>query len=276
MELFLNTLSDNVIVRDRKILNGKEIDFYLPDNKFAAEFDGLFWHSNKYCETTYHLDKTEVCEKEKIDLIHIFEDEWIFKKEIVKSLIKSKLNIYDTIIDISNCQLKFIEENVVKEFLNKNHLNGYIVNLIAIGILYDNDLISIMLFDKKRGGNDFNEYELLRYCNKLNTNIVGGVKKMLNYFIELYSPKSIITFVDRRYSCAEIFKELNFKFIKNTEPNYWYFKKNKLIRHHRYNFRKEILINEGFDQTKTEFNIMKERGYLRIYDCGSIIFELNL
>ena len=39
-------------------------------------------------------------------------------------------------------------------------------------------------------------------------------------------------------------------------------------RHHRYNFRKDQLVKEGFDASKSEFTIMEERGYYRIYDSG--------
>ena len=32
-------------------------------------------------------------------------------------------------------------------------------------------------------------------------------------------------------------------------------------------------IIQGFDKNKTEKDIMKERGYNRIYDCGSLKFK---
>jgi hypothetical protein len=34
------------------------------------------------------------------------------------------------------------------------------------------------------------------------------------------------------------------------------------------------LVSKGYDATKTEFEIMNELGYERIWDCGSFKFEL--
>ena len=136
-----------------------------------------------------------------------------------------------------------------------------------------------MTFGKKRVamGNKINiegEYEMHRFCNKLNTNVIGGASKLLSYFIKTYKPKSILTFADRRYSNGNLYKQLCFNFIENTKPNYWYFKKNEMIRYYRFKFRKDILVKEGYDKNKTEKEIMIDRGYLRIYDCGNMKFEI--
>lgn len=278
---FLKELNVIFIIGDKNLLKRKEIDIYLPNYNFAIEFDGLFWHSNIYISNNYHLYKTEECQKQGIQLIHIFEDEWILKKEIVKSIIKSKLNIIDNKIYARKCEIKEINNKICSEFLENNHIQGNINCKIKIGLYYDNELISIMTFGKKRLalGNktqNNNEYEMLRFCNKLNTQIIGGASKMLKYFIKTYNPKSIITFADRRYSQGMLYKKLGFHFINNTKPNYWYVLKNEVTREHRFNYRKNVLIKEGFDASKTEHEIMAEQGYLRIYDCGSMKFEMNL
>ena len=39
--------------------------------------------------------------------------------------------------------------------------------------------------------------------------------------------------------------------------------------------KKDKLVKEGFDSLKTESEIMSERGYLRIYDCGKKKFVLE-
>ncbi len=38
------------------------------------------------------------------------------------------------------------------------------------------------------------------------------------------------------------------------------------------NFQKSKLVKEGFDPNKTEAEIMFERGFDRIWDCGSMKF----
>ena len=43
-----------------------------------------------------------------MDLIHVFEDDWLYKKEIVKSMIASRLGIYKEKIFARKCQIKEI------------------------------------------------------------------------------------------------------------------------------------------------------------------------
>jgi hypothetical protein len=115
-----------------------------------------------------------------------------------------------------------------------------------------------------------------RFCNKLNTSVIGGASKLLNHFIKIYQPKSILTFADRRYSNGKLYEKLGFEFIENTRPSYFYFKKHIMLKEHRFKYRKNILIKKGYDSAKTEFQIMDEQDYLRIYDCGCKKYFLNL
>jgi hypothetical protein len=41
------------------------------------------------------------------------------------------------------------------------------------------------------------------------------------------------------------------------------------------NYRKSMLIKDGFDPNKTEHQIMLERSMYRIYDCGTIRWEYD-
>ena len=101
------------------------------------------------------------------------------------------------------------------------------------------------------GGESTNEYEMYGFCNKLNSQVIGGASLLLNYFIKIYNPKSILAFADRRYSQGNLYKQLGFKFIKNTKPNHIYY--NNKIK-------------------ETEKEIMLEKNCLKIYDCGNMKF----
>jgi len=105
---FLETIYHKKIIHSRKdIIKPYELDIYLPDIKLAIEFNGIYWHSesiNRTVDKNYHLNKTELCEKQNIHLIHIFENEWVNKKEIIK---KKLCNI------ILNKQIKIKNINVI-------------------------------------------------------------------------------------------------------------------------------------------------------------------
>jgi hypothetical protein len=273
--LFLSENNIEYIKNDRNILNKKEIDIYIPYHNIAIEFNGIYWHSNLFKSKEYHQEKTNMCELKNIQLIQIFEDEWDNKKEIVKSIILNKLKKNNNKIYARKCIIKEVETKDKSLFLDENHIQGKVGSSINVGLYYNDMLVSIMTFGKKRKslGNKTiinDEYELIRFCNKLNTSIIGGASKLLNYFIKTYNPNEIVSYADRRWSKGDLYQKLGFKRIKNTNPNYFYIINKK--RKNRFEFRKDILIKEGFDANKTESQIMDERGILHIYDSGSILF----
>jgi hypothetical protein len=280
-ELFaqISGLTQNVLYNTKEIIPPKELDIYFPNEKFAVEFNGLYWHSDKLKEKTYHLNKLKLCEERGIRLIQIFEDEWLGKSNIVISLIKAKLGALSHKIYARKCTIKEVSFVDAKEFLDSSHLQGNCVSKYRYGLYFKDELMMIMTFGKKRknlGENHVEgEYELLRLCSKTDTSIIGGASKLLNHFIEKHNPKKIISYADKRYSDGKVYDSLNFKYEHDSPPNYYYLDKTNFKRINRFNFRKDVLVREGYDINKTEKEIMEERGYSRIYDCGNKKYVLE-
>ena len=264
-------LSVDFIKRDREILNGKEIDILIQSHKLGIEFNGVYWHSDLYKDNNYHLDKTKLANSKGYQLIHIFEDEWFYKEDIVKSIINNKLGIHKNKIYARKCDVKEVNSKDSSIFLENNHIQGKINSSIKLGLYYNNELISLMTFGKIRkslgGSHEEGVYEMYRFCNKLNYSVVGGASKLFKHFIKNYSPNKIISYSDNRYFDGSLYDKLGFIYDGETKPSYWYTK--NINRYHRFKFRKDILVKEGFDINKTEKEIMKDRGYNRIYDCGN-------
>ena len=118
------------------------------------------------------------------------------------------------------------------------------------------------------------EWELTRFCNKINFVVVGAASKLFKFFIKNYNPNKIVSYSDVRLFDGKMYETLGFNKISQSKPNYWYVIND--IRYHRFNFRKSILVKEGFDKNKTEKQIMFDRGIYRIYDCGNIRWEYTL
>ena len=267
--------SGNVITTDKTILNGKHIDIYLPDINLAIEFDGLYWHNELKKPISYHLNKTKLCKYKGIKLIHIFEDEWIYKKDIVKSMLRNKIGLTANKIFGRKCIIKEVNIKDSREFLDNNHIQGDVSAQIKLGLYYNDNLVSLMCFNepRKAKSNDFIEFELTRFCNKLNTNVIGAASKLLKYFIDNYKPKNIISYADLRWSTGDLYLTLGFTGVRNGRPNYFYVVNGKRVN--KSGFRKSKLIKSGFDSNKSEHEIMLENGIYRIYDCGKIRFELT-
>ena len=173
--------------------------------------------------------------------------------------------------------VKEITPEEKKHYLENNHIQGNDNSIIRLGLFNDNNLVGVMTFSKPRKSlgynkNEDNVYELVRFASN---NVIGGADKLLKHFIRTYNPIKIISYADRRWSQGELYKKLGFNYVSSTKPNYWY-TKNYRTREHRFNYRKNILVSKGYDVNKTEFEIMDGLGYGKIWDCGSLKFELNL
>ncbi len=268
---YLNDLNiKNLLFNNREIIKPKEIDIYIPDKKLAIECNGLYWHSEKHgIGLNYHLSKTNECEKQGIQLIHIFEDEWLFKQDIVKSRLKQilKLNLTQR-IHARKCQIKEIDSNLKNNFLERFHIQGKDNSIVKLGAFYNDELVSVMTFahgNISKGSKSIDGvWELNRFVTNNNYHIPGIASKLLKYFELNYSWNKIFSYADRRWSQGNLYQKLKFQFDSYTQPNYWYIKQNKRI--HRFNLRKKI--NESKDIP--EWILRQNEGYYRIWDCGNL------
>ena len=282
-----NIIKNKFIIstNNRNIISHSELDIYIPYKKFAIEFDGIMYHSYGKSKSSkfnnfkdedkyYHIYKTNKCNKLSITLLHIFENEWNYKKEIWKSVILNKLGLSNKIF-ARKCIIKEISYLDSKNFLEENHLQGSCLSKINIGLFYNNELVSLMTFGKSRFNKNY-DWELLRFCNKLNTSVIGGASKLLKYFRNNYKG-SIISYANKRWSNGNLYKKLGFNLVRETEPNYFYFLPNENILYNRILFQKHKLKSKLkiFDENLTETQNMYNNGYRKIYDCGNYVFELK-
>lgn len=276
---YVNEVYKGNIIQSFRTYKKYEIDIYLPELKIGFECNGLWWHSEKYKEKDYHLKKTDFFNENGIRIIHIWEDDWKFKKDIVCSRILNIIKNTTRKIYARNCYIKNISSKDLSEFLIKNHIQGKINSKIKIGLYHSitGELVSVMSFGSFRKNlgrsNVDDHYELLRFCNVNNTNVIGSASKLFKYFLKTYSPDKVISYASRDWSIGELYEKLNFSYIKKTEINYFYFHKDIGIRFNRYNYRKDKLVSEGYDKDMTEHDIMIKRGYYRVYDTGSLLYE---
>lgn len=250
-----------------------EIDCYIKDKKIGFEFNGLYWHSDKFKDKNYHLEKTNFFKEKGIRLYHIFEDEWDNKKDIVKSIIKSKLGEFDNKIFARKCEIKYVNSKDSKKFQEENHIQGKSSSSVNIGLYYNNELVSLMTFGKCRFGNY--EWELVRFVNKKNTQIIGGASKLFKKFIKDYNPSNIVSYSDTRLFDGKLYEILNFKYVHDTPPQYYYIKNN--VRFNRMGFQKKLLKRKlsSFNIELTEQENMLNNGFNRIYDCGVKVWLWN-
>ena len=89
---FVKTIYSGKIVRNYK--DHYELDLFLPELNLAIEYNGIYWHSNKFSKDDRFIKKLKYFKDKYIQIINIYEDEWRQKKKIVKQ--KTFTHIRDT------------------------------------------------------------------------------------------------------------------------------------------------------------------------------------
>ena len=257
------------------IIKRKEIDIFIPSHNIAIEYNGLRWHSDLFIsDNNYHLNKTIECAKKGIQLIHIFEDEWLYRRDIVKSKLSHILKCESNKprIDGRKCIVKHIEHKAASVFLEKNHIQGKSNATVYLGAFYNDELIGVMSFLKEDV-----KWTLNRFAthNGYVCRGIGG--KLFKYFIKQYDPSYIKSFADKRWSSKKdnMYTKLGFVLTKELPPQYTYASSKEAMtkRYHKFNFRRNILHKKYKIPITTEREMTKQLGFHRVYDCGLLKYE---
>lgn len=276
------------IQNKRTVISPYELDFYLPKHHLAIECNPTATHNSSKSDPwgeeakdfKYHQMKTDLCENQGIFLFHIFGNEWTNKRAIIESMIRNLLGVYEQRIYARNCELQEISYNDAMLFLNENHRQGNSNSSVRLGLYHDTELVSLMTFSKRRatiGAESDGEYELVRFCNKLNTQVVGGASKLFKQFVNIINPSSVMSFSDRAHTRGHLYEVLGFKEVRRSEPGYVWVNEKTDIAYNRVNAQKhnlkKFLKDESIDLSQTETHIMESHGFLKVYDSGTITWK---
>ena len=260
-------------VRVSGLIRGKqELDICFPSRNIAVEVNGVYYHHAGRKNVDFHLQKTEDCLSIGIQLMHFWDYEIIEKKPIVLSMIKSKLNDVEHIM-ARKTVVRLLTTAEATKFVNENHISGNTPATVYYGLTSHDELVAVCSFGKSRFNKNY-EWEILRYCSKLNTRVIGGFSKLFKHFISDNNPSSVITYADRRFGEGEVYKKCGFTFLHNSKPNYSWVSNNGAILK-RYQTQKHKLQNilmDRFDPTKSESENMVAAKYMQVYDCGNKVF----
>jgi hypothetical protein len=267
----LGSLESELICNSRNIISPKELDIFIPKFNLAIECNGVYWHSelqgkDKY----YHLSKTIECEKKGIDLVHVWDNAWYNKKNIILSILNSRLNNNNKLF-ARCCHVATVSTSTKKTFMEQNHLQGDAPSSVNLGLYNGPILCAIMTFSKPRFNKEF-EWELVRYVQLVNHTVVGGASKLFKYFKTYFNPKSIISYSDRSIFSGKMYSILGFNFSHYSDPGYRYFNKKipdvlfSRIMFQKHKLEKKIV---NYDPSLSEWDNMKNNNFDRIWDCGN-------
>lgn len=254
----LDSLNINYIKKDRKILGGKELDFYIPSLKLAIEYNGLYWHSSnsypEHIDKVRHRTKYEMCVKIGIQLIQLTGLDFTAIEKLLTAKLMKCNKIY-----ARNCTIVELSSDKFREFCQEHHFQGYAACKIKYGLLYNNELVACIGFNR---ANKY-DWELTRLV--FDNAIVGGSSKMLKYFRNNHTG-SIVSYSSNSYSNGNVYNVLGFKEVAETKYDMWYVDNNKQCLLNRRNFQKKKLDSKlyKYDNKLTEIHNMLNNGY-RVY-----------
>jgi hypothetical protein len=264
---WLTSIGIDHVNNDRTLIAPYELDIYIPKYNLAIEYCGIYFHSelsgNK--DKKYHMTKYINAHANNITLLTIFDHEWINKQNIVKNIILNKLHA--NVVKMAGRKLRVtkLSQTEATTFCDNHHIQGHLhgesYGLIdKLGNIY-----AVMVFGKNRFSTN-KQWEIYRFCTT--GTVHGAMSKLLRAFCKIHKPESITTYVDHRYGTGDSYAKLGF--IKcDTTIGFQYVDKHGGL-HNRMKFQKHKLIknNPNIDKTLTEWQLMQQQGYDRIWDAG--------
>ena len=267
---FEQLLIQNNISFEREVTVGRFIyDFKVNDYLIEinpAATHNITWspYSDTGIDKKYHKNKSDNAVEHGYRCIHIWE--WDDYNKIIKQLLLPRTKIY-----ARNCIIRNVELHEAKEFINKNHLQGYARDTIRIGLYYNNELVSIMTFGKPRYSLTA-DYELIRYCSSCT--VIGGAEKIFKYFLKTYNPEFIVSYCDTAKFAGNVYNKLGFEYVTSTLSHHWFNLKTKqhildsLLRKRGF----DQLFNTNFGKGTSNSDLMIQHGFVEVVDSGQTTY----
>lgn len=282
----LNHLAIRYELNNRTLLKNKqEIDIWLPDYNLGIDVNPVSTHTIDdpkwgFTSKTHHQDKSLQARKVGIALLHLYDDDfedsrkWAVLTEQLSSLTKPKSKI-----GARSCTIKEIDKQTAQDFLNCYHFQGADQSSrIKLGMYHGDKLIGVFTCGKSRYTT--HDWELYRYCVNPHYIVHGVFARFMRYFTDHYakSGENLISYMDlnKRMTVSNIYEREHFDYNGITSPNYIWVQRNTFEYLRRYETTKKHLIEQGYDASKTEREIMRERGFYRVYDAGSLRYSKKL
>lgn len=266
---FLTSYGITVRNNDRRVLDGKEIDIYLPDLKFGIEYNGLYWHTeNAGKDSKYHWDKWKTAQQKGIQLIQIWEDEWQKNPKLIKNMILHKLGLTaQKKVFARKTKVVTLSKKEAEDFLLANHIQGYASGAYYYGLISkeSQNLESVIVLKKEKD----DTLNIIRYATS--ANVVGGFTKLISHAQKQHQPKRFITFSDNCVSDGGLYRNNGFIVDKELAPDYMYVM--GLERKHKFGYRLKRFKNDPdllWQEGKTERELALLNSLPRIWDAGKI------
>ena len=204
----------------------KELDIYLPDVQIGFEYNGAYWHSDRFVDTDTHLVKKRLYEKEAGIIVYFISSlDWTdpIKRKIIENRIRYILGQLSATIYARKTKLLYPSEGEEREFLIHNHLDGYQKSDYRVALQYKDSIVSLLSVNVV----DDSTVEICRFSNLTKTKVVGGFSKLLataRTDISRTYPTitEILVRCNRTLSRGKVFVKNGFAYQRSEPPTFYY------------------------------------------------------
>jgi hypothetical protein len=274
---FIKELGVNVLKEDRSIIQGNkrmaELDIYVPQARFAVEYNGLYWHSSLCKSDVYHDRKSQQCAQAGVLLMHVFSDEWNDRPDIVKSMIRHRLGLPARKVDARKCNIIPLPDFEKTMFFKQNHIDGDVRSKVAFALTIDFEVVAAISlrqpFQRKKYGPDV--IEVARICTLKNTSVRGGIGRLTaeaRRWAKDNGFASMMSYVDTRHGITDGWKMSGWTLSDETPPRWWW--TDFTQRFNRFKFKADRA--NGL----TEVQVADQAGVVKIHGCRNHVYTLNV
>ncbi|MFZ4261358.1 hypothetical protein ACFRAE_04905 [Sphingobacterium sp. HJSM2_6] len=159
-----------------------------------------------------------------------------------------------------------IDKRTSLNFLDEYHVQPSIPGKYRYGLYFEGELYAIAVFSGARIMREISDshrsFELLRFCQKSNYIVVGGLSKLLKEFAKDFHPQDIMTYADLSWTQESSLQKLGFQ-IKGmlSAQRFWW------------DGTKQVPIKSEAEEL--ELRTQQPNGYV-IHSNGSIKMVLDL
>jgi len=204
---FITGLGFTVKQSDRSVLknvSARELDLFVPERMFAVEFNGLYWHSELAGKgSEYHRSKFVAARAAGVELLQVWEDDWMNRHAAVLHTIASRL---DAVQSAAAGELTPIEltRTQVGEFLDAYSIQGEVSADVFYGLQDVAGVVqAVLALDV-----DTHSAEVVRFAAR--GNVESGFAELLTHAVEILKLDTVTAVVDNAVDDAGMFEAFGF------------------------------------------------------------------
>lgn len=268
---FVKSHTQDAILSDRNIIAPKELDIWVPSRRLAIEYNGLYYHSEKFLDESYHQQKLDVCKANSVTLLSIYEDEWRDKRDIVEGMILHRLGKPSRTLNARSLKILPVKSSVARSFFDQNHLEGYVRSKVVFGLFDKDELVAAITlripFHKKY--RDAGSVELGRCVCKRGYNVRGWLGRLSRH-AKVWARDNgyhrMITYVDSRVGSGTGYVNAGWTCTGSTgSPRFWW--TDFVQRYNRFKYKADKSKN------MTQQQVADEAGVVKLFGCNNMILE---